>query len=450
MAAHTTTTLNSLPIELLNNVTRHLDAFADFAALRQTCKEISYALEELFLSKYFKLRNHALTLRGLQTLVAITTVPRLAIEIKEIHLAALGRLTPRPKPLPKPKMRKCFKFMPDLQSIIWEEEFFSSDEDDSADEDDEVPEVFNKDFSPVRDVMSAEEIAVSEAVRTELKVLDDKGENGMQALLTAIFANLAASPNTGVSVLLSQDVVYSPIFKNVYGIAGAEERLQGVRKAAARDYSEAAVRLLVAMARSSPRAHSLSLRGDVHPNKSAVEGDSDSSTDCLLDARTLTSLRLHLDSGMGKDRVYYAEPPNVYVPRLLQGAPNLEDLQISYNGGDCSWLKTAVKSTKVRILKVGHFSTNPKELIGFLQKHEGTLKELFLDDTALEGWNEVFEYVRDHLMLEKLTLSALRCEQGVLMRGDRSRCWTCHSFKGQEAVKTGIGMVLAGKMFVWK
>ena len=86
----------ALPNELLANIAASLDK-PSLTNLHATCRDIFTSLDEIYLERFFATRKHVYTLRGLQTLLDITSNTRLVGRVRKIVLVAYElRLFERP------------------------------------------------------------------------------------------------------------------------------------------------------------------------------------------------------------------------------------------------------------------------------------------------------------------------------------------------------------------
>jgi hypothetical protein len=397
VASDSPVNITTLPNELISVVASYLD-FVDFLKLRRTGKDVATALDDIFLNTYFKFRAHALTLYSLETLVAITEVPRIAAKIQELHLAALSR---------------------DPPNLTGEQRWLEGERAKSI------------------------RLRTAEELKAELEVLDGPGLHGLQALLTTILGNIAASGHK-FDLTLTQFVCQLPGNWEVFGVRHVRRSMAWVfvGNFSTDSYNSAVNKLLTAIATLSPKVRSLSLPGEVHTRSSKLQ-DHRLWTGMDHSVTTLTSLRLCLSKGSRGELM-------MYVCRLLEAATNLEHLELADECGSFPHIGRAMESKTLKTLKMGHFSTGPQELIEFLRKYESTLQEVFLYNISSTRWHEVLTFTRDRVGLEKLILHAIRCEEGTLMKSGRSTGRVYHCFDGKEKVKKGVDAVLAKDGFVWR
>lgn len=75
--------LPTLPVELMSSIVEQIEE-KDLLDLRLTCREVSSAVDGVFTNAFFRERAHLYTTAGLQTLVDITSLPRLVAKIKQV------------------------------------------------------------------------------------------------------------------------------------------------------------------------------------------------------------------------------------------------------------------------------------------------------------------------------------------------------------------------------
>jgi hypothetical protein len=380
------------------------------------------ATDDVFLSTYVTTRTHVVTLYGLQTLVAITKVPRIAAKVQEVRLVVR-----------------------DLEGLKW--------------------------HCPLKKKLAKEKAETRKELKAEMDILHGSGKNSILTLLATVLTSLADCGQK-LSLVLSQGGGDHP-FLGIYGTACLRKGTLSLGVGTDDSNSSVLRKLLIAIAVRSPKLRSLNLLGTVLPEPFRLQEDLSASL--LSSVSTLTSLGLSLTLNSRSGLADRECGEVSHIRQVLETAVNLQDLRVSciyprrhHRQGDIpgifTWLEGAVKSPKLSSFKLGSIAAGTGAYISFMRKYMTTLKELGFRGVYIhsQSWDEVLKYTHGHLELEKLTLSNACCSQGALVKKDditkpateflyrpQIERPNYHCFQGQENVKKGIDIILAGQQYAW-